>query len=125
MRLAISAGASPRLEGCCVAAEQGLHGEVDLRLIRLELGDLGGPGLACLVDVFAHGLAVEPSRRAMADTHNPCRCRSRITTTSLSLTTTALPRTAEGNGDPMPGAYPTPSVQAPTAAKLGNFKRPI
>src|SRR5664279_1710510 len=61
---------------------------------------------------------------AMADTLKPCRCKSRITTSSPSLTTTASPEPLEGWW-PIAGRCPaTLGSEERRHAKVGNFQPP-
>ena len=59
----------------------------------------------------------------MAETLNPCWCKSRITTSSPSLTTNAFPRTIEG----LVGhrrALPRNAAARGRRVKLGNIQSP-
>src|SRR5271168_4171997 len=67
-----------------------------------------------------------PSRRAMAVGLSPCRCRSRIMTTSPKRTTTPLPQTL---GTASVAALCVPARASPgrhaQRNEVGNFSRPL
>src|SRR4051812_29058084 len=66
-----------------------------------------------------------PTRSAIAVTVRPCRYRSKITTTSPSLTTTAVPRTVGAMLIQCRAPTPKLSARSEPHARVGKFQSPV
>ena len=94
---------------------------VDHRLPRLPWAV--GWNLQTTFDIFADRLAVDATSPAIAETHRPCRCKSKIITSSpRSITACSLPTIGSSIGNSAPPVFRGAPRKTGGSAKLGKIQ---